>query len=187
MWKTAPNHRSSWLYHFLPLKEQAPYAPQKPSFIKTQQQLHILVGVTTPRHCPPFSSNYDSFFVYSQILSYLNIAEIHVAFELCSLAGWRGTTSGCVLSLFVKCSRRVPLCGLSAINTTIQVLLSCFISTVSSEWCFPCLQTEIVLGNKWANFPSLIKCRLTLRGYWCLVQKSKFQSIWGHYFLPLLI
>ena len=31
-----------------------------------------------------------------------------------------------------------------------------FYFNVSNECCFPCLPTEIVLGNEWATFPILI-------------------------------
>ena len=56
--------------------------------------------------------------------------------------------------------------------------------SVSHEWYFPCLPTEIVLGTEWASFPTLIKYRFTLSGCWRFVQKSQFLGVWGHLFSP---
>lgn len=66
------NHGSSSLHHFLHLKDHELLCMHHRSDrVKMQKQLHIIVVSTTPRHCPPASSNNDSFFVYQG--SHLNI------------------------------------------------------------------------------------------------------------------
>lgn len=188
MWKIVLNHRSCSLYPFLPLKEMwvATYAPKIP-FIKTQLQLHIFVGLATPRHRPPASSNYDSgwfvfcFVSYSQVLGWTLHSEIYVTFELCSLAGWM-SAKVVAFWVFVKCNCHAPLCGLSGsqhyqLSTAFVFYFNCV------KWAVLAFKKKL-LGNKWANFPLLIKYKFTWRDCWSLIQKSQFLSIWGHLFSP---
>ena len=186
MWKKVPNHRSSWLHHFLPRQNKSSSLCTMEAV--THQDITAATRTGRFNHAKAPSTSFQQLwliflFTARFFLTQTLHSEIHVACELCSLSGF-----------YHKVLHFESFCELQLLYST---LWSLWTSALLFKCCFPVLFQTVI---KWmvVSLPSngdrlskqvgyhyfIKKYRFTLKGYWDMVRKSQFWSIWRHLFCP---